>query len=79
MDKYKLCLVYTTGNTTVMELDEEHHSTGRVVDTYEDDGTTGYAIYENIGTEEAPDWAEWGYYDQDFEKAKEMFNKLKEK
>lgn len=76
MEKYKLCRVFTSGNTTVMEIDEKGIKTGKVVDTYEDEGSFGYAIYENLGTEEDPDWAEWGYYDQDFDKAKEEFNKL---
>lgn len=79
MNKYKLCLGYTTGETVVRPIDEQGNYVGdALLTTYEDDGTSYYAIYENLGTEEEPDWAEWGYYDQDLEKAVEEFNKLKE-
>lgn len=78
MGKYKLCAVYTTGYSTIRPIDEKGHDAGDILTTYEDDGTIYYAIYENIGTEEEPDWDEWGYYDQDLEKAVEEFNKLKE-
>ena len=77
MNKYKLCRVYDTQHSTVRTIDEEGRTYGDVLLTYEDDGNYYYAIYENSGDEQDEDWDEYGYYDQDFDKALEEYKKLK--
>ena len=77
MKQYKLCRVYYTQHSTVRTIDEEGHTYGDVLLTYEDDGNYYYAIYENSGDEQDEDWDEYGYYDQDFDKALEEYKKLK--
>lgn len=76
MDKYKLCRVYSSGSSTVKEVSEDG-SDGKVLCEYRPDETDiYYAVYENLGTHEEPDWVEWGYYEDDFHKAIEAYNKL---
>lgn len=79
MEKYKLCRVDYTQSSWVRPINEAGKDEGYTLTEFGDDGACYYAIYENVGTEGAEDWAEWGYYEDDFDKALEAFKKLKEK
>lgn len=79
MNKFKLCRVDYTQSSWVRPIDESGKDEGYTLTEFGDDGAYYYAIYENVGTEEAEDWQEWGYYEDDLDKAIRVFNKLKEK
>lgn len=76
MSKYKLCLVNIYQKSEVFPINERGQRYGDMLTSYEYDDTNHYAIYENLGNDEHEDWQEWGYYEDDFRKAKEMYNKL---
>lgn len=72
MEKYKLCKVDYYQSASVMPMDENGHITGSELRSDESDDNYYYAIYENVDGE----WEEWGYYDQDFEEARNVYQKL---
>lgn len=78
MERYKLCRVDYTQSSWVRPVDEKGKDEGYTLTEFGDDGGYYYAIYENLGDEKNEDWAEWGYYEDDFNRALEAFNKLKE-
>lgn len=73
--RYKLCRVDYTQSSWVRPIDETGKDEGYTLTEFGDDGACYYAIYENIGAE---DWTEWGYYEDDFDKALKEFKKLNE-
>lgn len=77
MNKYKLCRVLEWQKSKVYPINERGEAYGDMLLSYEDDDDHYYyAIYENSGDNENEDWDEWGYYDQDFDKALEEYKKL---
>lgn len=79
MNKYKLCVVDIYQKSEVYALNEKGQTYGDMITSYEYDDQNHYAIYENLGNDEHEDWQEWGYYETDYDKAREMYNKLLEK
>ena len=79
MEKYKLCRVDYTQSSWVRPIDEAGKDEGYTLTEFGDDGAYYYAIYENVGDKDTEDWAEWGYYEDDLDKALKAFKKLKEK
>ena len=80
MNKYKLCRLYMEGRTEVQPINENGDEYGDVLLSYEeDDDIPQYAIYENLGDGQDEDWNEWHYYGDDFEAARNMYIKIKEK
>lgn len=75
-NKYKLCRVLTTGHTTIQPIDVNGDPYGDTLLTYESDATYQYAIYENWGDDNDEDWNEHSFYDEDFEKARDEYNRL---
>lgn len=83
MSKYKLCRVDVVQSMWVRPIDKQGTDYGNTLMTMEDDGAYYYAIYENQNydptnpdNDNDEDWDEWGYYDQDLDKAVEEYNKL---
>lgn len=79
MEKYKLCRVDYTQSSWVRPIDEAGKDEGYTLTEFGDDGAYYYAIYENVGAEGAEDWQEWGYYEDDLDKAVEQMKRLKER
>lgn len=73
MSEYKLCRVDSVQSMWVRPIDNKGTDLGNTLLEREEDGFYYYAIYEKI---EDDDWEEWGYYDQDLDKAVEEYNKL---
>lgn len=76
MSKYKLCMVDIFQRSEVFPINERGEQYGDMLFSYEYDDENHYAIYENIGDDENEDWVEWGYYEDDFKKAKESYQQL---
>lgn len=76
MDRYKLCRVYYSQNSTIKVINKDGIEGDTLREYGTDDGEFYYAIYENIGDDEEEEWDEWGYYEDDFERALEAYNKL---
>lgn len=76
MSRYKLCRVDYVQSSWVRPLDMTGKDEGYTLTEYSDDGSYYYAIYENVSDNKYGDWDEWGYYDQDFDKALEEYKKL---
>lgn len=64
-NKYKICRVWYDQHSVVKPINEEGLEYGNPLMTF-----------ENSGDNENEDWDEWGYYDQDFDKALEEYKKL---
>lgn len=78
--KYKLCRVENLQQSKVYPIDENGEEHGDMLLSYEDsEPQVYYAIYENLGDDNDEDWDEWGYYEDDFAKAKEAYEQLKKK
>lgn len=78
MGRYKLCRVHYSQDSTVKVINEDGVESDTLCSYSTDEDEFYYAIYENIGDDGEEEWDEWGYYDQDLERAVEDFNKLKE-
>lgn len=80
MEKYKLCRVDYSTHSKVQPLNSEGRSVGNVLTRFSNSGDEDYyyAIYENMGTAEHPNWTEFEYFEQDFDKAFKAFNELTE-
>lgn len=77
MKKYKLCRVYRYEYIEVKPINTDGNEYGDALYTCEQPDYYYYAIYENVGDNENEDWEEYAYYDDDFAKAVEEYNKLK--
>lgn len=77
MNKYKLCRVYRHECGEVKPVDTDGNEYGNALFTYDNEPDYAYAIYENLGDNDYEDWEEYAYYDDDFMKAVEEYNKLK--
>ena len=75
-NKYKLCRVWYDQHSVVKPINEEGLEYGNPLMAFEEEENYYYAIFENSGDNENEDWDEWGYYDQDFDKALEEYKKL---
>lgn len=73
MSRYKLCRVDSVQSMWVRPIDKNGNDRGNTLLERKEDGFYYYAIYEDLGDGE---WAEWGYYDQDLDKAVKEYNKL---
>lgn len=86
-NKYKLCRVYERQDMKVQPINKKGEDYGDTLLTMcGDEWGYYYAIYENLNYNPADpdndndeDWDEWGYYDQDFERALWNYNKLMKK
>ena len=72
MSEYKLCRVDMVQSMWVRPIEENGTDKGYTLETKEEDGFYYYAIYEKVDDE----WLEWGYYDQDLDKALENYKQL---
>ena len=79
MSKYKLCRVYVQKTWEVIPLGDkgEDITTKNIEEFSQDDPDYYYAIYENLGTEEAPDWSEYDYFDDSLADAIAELRELK--
>lgn len=57
----------------VKPIDKNGNDLGNTLLEIDNDEFYYYAIYEDLGD---GDWTEWGYYDQDLDKAVKKYNKL---
>ena len=77
MNRYKLCRVYRHERGEAQPIDTDGNEYGNALYTFDDEKDYTYAIYENLGDDDYEDWEEYEYYDDDFDKAVEEYNKLK--
>lgn len=74
---YKLCRIEVHSKSKVIPVNEDGEQYLDTLFTFENDEDYYYAIYENLGTDEDEDWAEYDYFEQDFDRAVEAYKKLR--
>lgn len=79
-NKYRLVRVDVNNQSWARPIDEHGRVVGNTVLLHFENTEDNYyyAIYENVGDENTPDWEEAEYFEQDFEKALEAYNNLRE-
>ena len=76
-NRYKLVRVDVETKSTVQPIDEKGRDYLDTLCSFENNEDYYYAIYENTGSENDECWEEYDYFEQDFDKALEQYNKLK--
>ena len=77
-DNYKLVKITIEGRSEFQPINPETgKEMGGVLFVCEDDKSEEqYAIYENLGTDETPDWQEYSFWGDDFDSAKQEYEEL---